>query len=860
MNNKKLNRPPRIARRLLKYIFPDRGEYTSLGDFEEVYNQIAEGEGVIKARTWYWAELLRSLPGFIKNKIYWSLNMFKSYLKIALRNIIKHKGYSFINIIGLAIGMACCILVYMWIQDDLGYDRFHKHSKDLYRVVNDLKLGPFAAHVQGTAYPLGPAMKKEIPGIIDFTRFLSAKKMVVSYGEKKFYENNFFFTDPSVFKMFTFPFIKGDPDTALSSPSSVVITEDIAFKYFGKEDPIGKTLQMKNQHDYIVTGVIKNIPKNTYFRFDFLGSIERGVSLGTRTHWEGWFYETYVLLQPNISFKKVNKKLESWIKTKTDSREASYFLQPLTEVHFYGLNGDGAVSSLYLFSILAVLILMIACINYMNLSTARSAGRAKEIGIKKVVGANKKNIVKQFLVESLLFAFFGLVISIFLVEAFLPVFNDLSGKALNIDAALVKSILLGLIGITLVTGFLAGCYPALFLSSYKPAKILKGSLSTGSKSPKLRKILIVCQFTLSIVLIIGTIVVYNQLDYISNRKMGFKKEHLVFMQLRGKDALWKKYNVIKKEFLQDPGVKNVTASTCLPFGEVANEFGSLDWKGRNPEDNILMYHMAVDYSFLETFNIEMDKGRFFSGKIESDKSGFILNEAAVKVTGLDSPIGEKFRLLERTGQIIGVIKDFHFSSLRTEIKPLVLMTMPYSYWMYSNYIFVRIDARNIHGTLESLEKKWNKLVPGYPFVFNFSDAAIDNLYRSEQRLGKILRYFTFIALLISCLGLFGLVSFMAENRTREIGIRKVLGAPIIGIFVLFSKEFTKWVVLANIIAWPIAYYIMNKWLQNFAYHTTIRIDTFVISGLLAFLIAFLTISYQSIKAARANPVDALKYE
>lgn len=856
---KKENKPPEIPRWLLSCLTTAEERRSITADFSEIYEERMAAAGRFKAACWYWSQVIKSMPMFCKNRLFWSMSMFKNYLKIALMNIKKHKGYSLINIAGLATGMACCILILIWIKEDLSYDRFHEHTRNLYRVVNDLDFGPTRFDTYGTPYPLGPAMKKEIPEILDTARFLPAKKILVSTAENRFYEEKFYFTDPAVFKMFTFPFIKGDAGSALSNPSSVVITEEIAFKYFGNRDPLGQTIQAKNQHDYTVTGVIKNIPENSHLQFDFLASVERAASLGYKTHWTAWFYDTYVLLKPGSSFKEVNKKLAPWIKKHTDPC-ARYYLQPLAEVYLYGLNGSGAVNSLYLFSFLAVLILLVACINYMNLATARSAGRAKEIGLRKVVGAAKKNIVKQFLVESVLFASFALVLSLILVDIFLPVFNELSGKNLHMGVVFSDAILPGLIGIVLITGFLSGCYPALFLSSFKPGVILKGTLRAGSKSAAFRKVLIVFQFTLAIVLIIGTIVVYNQLDYISNRKMGFEKDHLIYIQLRGEGELWDKYNVIKREFLQTPDVINVAGSTCLPFQRVAAEFGQLDWQGKNPKDNIMMNHMAVDHSFLDTFKMEMVEGRFFSGEKVSDKSGFILNEAAVKAAGLDSPVGEKFRLLDRSGRIIGVVKDFHFDSLRSEIAPLILMKMPYSYWDYRNYIFVRINSRNMQNTLQALEKKWHKLVPAYPFVFNFLDATIDNLYRSEKKLAKILRSFTLIALLISCLGLFGLASYMVENRTREIGVRKVLGAPVSGIVVSFSKEFTKLVLLANIIAWPTAYFVMSKWLQNFAYHLPIRIETFIISGSLAFLLALFTVGYQSIKAAVANPVDSLRYE
>jgi cell division protein FtsX len=694
---------------------------------------------------------------------------------------------------------------------------------------------------------------------------------LVVHGEKKYYEENFYFSDPSLFEIFTFPFIKGDPSTALSLPSSVVITQEMALKYFGRKDPLGKTIQTQNQNDYIVTGVIENVPTNSHLQFDFVGSIERAVAMGSRTHWSGWLYSTYVLLQPNTSFEEVNTKLESWIKTK-DSEEARYYLQPLSDIHMYGLQGEGAIRPLSLFSILALLILIIACINYMNLATARAGTRAKEIGLRKVVGAKKANILKQFLSESILFAFFALFISICLVALFLPVFNQISGKELSMNLAQNLFLFLGILGITLLTGVLAGSYPAFFLSSFEPDRILKGYLSAkkiSTSTASIRKGLVVFQFVLTIVLLISTTTVYRQMNFIKNRRLGFDKNYLIYMQLQSEGNLWErydaqkiwtKYKTLKNELSQNPDILEVSSATCLPFGMMGNEFGQLDWEGKDSEYQVSMNHMAVDSRFFKTFQLEMVEGRIFSDEFPSDSQNFVLNEAAIKAADLKSPVGKRFRLLNKTGEIIGVIKDFHFAPLHDEIEPLVLHLMPYQYWMYRNYVFVRISSDNISQTITSIKKMWDKAIPKYPFEFQFLDDTIDARYRSEQRLEIILRIFTFLAISISCLGLFGLISFTAEQKTKEIGIRKVLGASMGSVVRLLSREFVVLVILANVIAWPVAYFVITKWLKNFAYRTGIGFTTFLFSGLLALIIAILTVCFQSIKAALANPVDSLRYE
>ncbi len=860
-----------LGEKILKKFLP-KGESESVaGDYEELFAEIAAARGNFRALVWYWIQIAKSIWAGLSVRIWWSLSMLKSYLISALRSLKRHKIYAFINISGLAIGIACCVLILMWIGDEIQYDRFHERTKNLYRVVNDLNYGPFSQITAGSAYPLGPAMKEEIPEISEIVRILPTRKMMVAYGEKRYYEENFIFADPSLLTMFTFPLVQGDPRTVLSSPSAVVITQEMAYKYFGTQDAIGKTIRTQNQNDYIVTGVLDNIPRISHLRFGFVASIERAVAMGARTHWSGWLYHTYVLLQPNTTFREVNAKLEEWIKTK-DSEEARYFLQPLSEIHMLGLQGDGAIRPLSLFTPLALFILIIACINYMNLATARAGTRAKEIGLRKVAGAKKSNILKQFLSESVLFAFFALTISILLVWLFLPVFNQVSGKELNMDLLRNDFLFIGILSITLLTGVLAGSYPAFFLSSFQPDKILKGNISTkktGAGTAVIRKGLVVFQFVLTIMLIICATTVYRQMSFIKNRNLGFDKSHLLYTQMQSQGNLWDqfdaektwmKYETLKNELSKNPDILDVSAATCLPFGSMGDEFGQLDWEGKDPDYQVEMNHMAVDPYFFETFQLQMIEGRFLSDEFSSDSQNFILNEAALKATGLESPVGKRFRLLDKTGIITGVINDFHFAPLREEIKPLVIHLMPYQYWMYRVYVFVRVRSETISKTIASIEEIWDKAIPEYPFEFQFLDETIDARYRSEQRLERILRIFTFLAIAISCFGLFGLISFTAQSKTKEIGIRKVLGASTGNVVRLLTKEFVVLVVLANAIAWPLAYFATNGWLKNFAYRTKIGLMTFLFSGFLALAIAIFTVCFQSMKAARANPVDSLRYE
>ena len=871
--NQKKDSPPAVGEKILKFFLPSDDSISIAGDYEELFLEILQTKGKVRAHLWYWIQILKSIWGGISVQFNWSLAMFKNYIKVAIRNLKRHKIYAVINITGLALGLACCVLILLWINHETSYDRFHTQADNLYRVVNDLDFGPNQIRTAGSAFPLGPAMKAEIPEILEFSRFWRAGKMLVTHREKRFYEEGFYFTDPACLKMFSFPLIKGDPETALASPSSLVITQDMALKYFGHEDPLGKTIQTHGQHNYVVSGVAENIPLNSHLQFDFLGSMERAVAMGARTHWTGWLYRTYAFLQPGTDLKQLNTKLAAWIKTKdSDSGQSTYFLQPLTEVHLYGLEGEGAIRSLIFFSSLAALVLIIACINYMNLATAAAGSRAKEIGLRKVVGASRNNITKQFLSESVITALLALFISFLLVWLFLPVFSQLSGKQLNMNPTQNLFVLLGISAITLLTGLLAGSYPAWFLSRYRPARTLKGPLlhrKTDKHSPTLRKILVASQFVLTIVLIIFTAMVNKQMNHIRSKNLGFDQNHLIYMQIRGggdlwerfdAESLWQKYTALKYELSQDPAILDIAAATCLPFGRLGSEHGYLDWDGKSPEDEITMQHMAIDTSFIKTFKLELSQGRNFSEASPSDTNNFILNETALSATGLADPIGGRFRLLDKSGEIIGIVKDFNFARLHHKIDPLVLHLMPYQYWQYLQYVFIRVDSNNLPQTLASIEEKWDRIIPEYPFEFNFLDETIDNLYKSEQRLGTILQVFTFLAIFISCFGLFGLISFAAEQRTKEIGIRKVLGASLTSIVKLLSKELLGLVVLANVVAWPAAYYFVNKWLHNFASRTGIGIGIFIYSGALALAIAMLTISFQSLKAAAADPVDSLRYE
>jgi ABC-type antimicrobial peptide transport system permease subunit len=790
--------------------------------------------------------------------------MFKNYFKIVLRQIKGQKGYSFINMSGLAIGMACCILILLWVQDELSYDKFHENSDHIYRVIKIWRKGEIA-HYATTPAPLAQALKEEFPEISNSARFDPAGQMIVAHDKTTFYENNGAYADPSYFELFAFPFAKGDPRTALSNPSSIVITENMADKYFGAEDAIGKNLRINNQYDFLVAGIMKNIPRNSHMQFDFLIPFIRieeiqGRGQETYVNWHNTSFYTYVLLQKNIPYQDVSEKISEYLRKHIPESTSSLYLQPLKSIYLYSSNlrldiATGNITIIYIFSAMAFFILVIACINFMNLATARSGRRSKEIGIRKVIGASRGNLVRQFFGESIVSSLFAIIVAINIVSMLLPVFNTLSGKDISLGALLNINFILGLISIAFLTGILSGSYPALFLSSFQPVKVLKDSFRTGLKGALFRKVLVIFQFSLMIILVIGTIVMYNQLEYIKNPKLGFDKEHLIYLPMN--DDVRIKYEPFKNDLLENSDILNISASSSLPFWgtDIATE--DVSWEGKIPGEDFLMRGVGVDYGFVETFKIEMAEGRNFSQEFSTDRTNYVLNSKAVEVMKLQSPLGKQLTLMGNTGSIIGIVKDYHFKPLNLSLEPLVLRLYD-PQWL--NFIYIRIKPDNISEILKYTENQWKQFFPGVPFQYIFVDQALANVYLSVEQIGVLFRYFTIFAIVIACLGLFGLSAYIAEQRTKEIGVRKVLGATVPGVTLLLSREFIKWVLIANLIAWPVAYFVMKGWLNNFAYRTRLGLDIFILSGLLAFAIALLTVSFQSIKAALTNPVDNLRYE
>ena len=785
--------------------------------------------------------------------------MFKNYLKITLRNILNHKGYSLINIAGLAIGMACCLLISIWVLDELSYDRFHEHAEDLYRVEENQHYSGRVFHVTVTPYPLAPALREEIPEIIEAARVVRAGGQLFRYGDKAFIEKNVRAVDPSFLNMFSFPLIQGDPDTALDSPSSLLITEKLAKKYFGTDDAMGKVLSINNRIEFTVTGVLRDVPHNSYLQFDILIPYVVMEKQGrTSDSFRANSILTIVQLQPGIPKQLVDEKILGFIRTKEAESRTDLELMPYTRIHLHSYWGyektPGAIRYIYIFSIIAFFVLLIACINFMNLTTARSAGRAKEVGLRKVVVAVKGDLVRQFFGESVVYALSALVLAVLLVMLMLPVFSRLAAKELSWRVAGLDLILLGLGGITLFTGLVAGSYPALFLSSFQPIKVLKGSLKSGAGSARFRKILVVVQFSLSVSLMIGTTVVYNQLNFMRSKSLGWNKEHLVYIPLRAN--LRTSYSALKQELEKDSRILGVTGANYLPSNIGSNSSGA-DWDGKDPEFNRLIGETYVDYDYCDMLGIEIVEGRGFSHDYPTDESsGFLVNEAVARLMDKPTVLGERFKFMGAEGHIIGVMKDFHYGSMRQEIEPLAIRLRP------RNVVFalIRLGPGKVSTGLDFIEATWKRVIPTYPFESHFIDEEFDRMYRAEERIGAILRTFTFLAVFIACLGLFGLASFTAEQRTREIGIRKVLGASISQVTLLLCREFLVLVVAANLLAWPLAYYIMGRWLRGYAYRAGLNWSLFLGALILALAVAVLSVGFQALRAAYVNPAESLKYE
>ncbi len=862
-----MKRPPRFGLWLMNSFMPEHIGKSGVGDYEEMFCHIAENNGKIRADLWFWGQVIRVLPVYFYESVFWKFVMASNYLKTAFRNMRKQKVFSFINISGLAAGMACFILIMLWVDHELSFNKFHENGENIYRVLKDDIHSPESAHIYGK---LGPAIKEEIPEIIEMGRFIWRYVPLVKYNsgkkdaaEKSFYEREFYLFDPSIFDIFTFPFLKGDPKTALKN--GIVITETMALKYFGQEDPMGKILNFDNEHNVPVTGVIRDIPNNSHIRFGMLSLLEDHQNL---INWGNPILETYILLNEKTDLKDTERKIkECYFRHNPDAKSflRSFRLQPLKDIYLNaGIEGwytaRGNIWHIHIFFSTALLILFIGCVNFMNMNTARSTSRAREVGLRKVLGANRSQLVKQFLGESFLSVFISFAISLVFVILFLPAFNNFVNKNLVLDLTNTR-LLAGLSAVMLITGILAGFYPSFYMSRFKPVKVLKGLFFPKNRSGpfNVRKALVIIQFSISLILIICTVVITGQLNFLKNTNLGFDKKNIIYMNTNS--HIEKKYETVKAELLKNSDITGVTIKDIQPQYLVWNT--NIVWEGRKSREPLQWELTAVGYDYIDLMGLDLLEGRNFSREISSDKkNAFIVNEEAVKEMGLSSPIGKAITVEDwKKGVIIGVVKNARFKSMKSMIKPLFLYLWNKDFKVATaDVILVKIRDKKFNSATAHINDIWSKFSPDYPFRYSFLKEDYENLYRSEKYINTIIIFFTSLAVILSCLGLFGLATFTAEQRTKEIGIRKVLGASVFRIAVILSGDFTKWVVFANLIAWPAAWYITDKWLQNFAYHIDVGIWIFLLSGSLALFLAILTVSWQAVRSASANPVDSLKYE
>jgi putative ABC transport system permease protein len=806
--------------------------------------------------------------------------MIKNYITVILRIIRKHRGYSFINIVGLAIGIASCILILFFVQSELKYDRFHEKARHIYRVPLRFNVGTNHFDCALAPSPLAEAMVEDFPEIKASTRMYKQFRtgnVYARYEDKQFMEEQFVWADPTVFDVFTIPLIEGDEKAVLKEQNSVVLIPKTVKKYFGEEDPIGKMLILEDGTPYKVTGIAKPLPENSHFHFDFLATFA-SLKKSRDPDWYDTAVYTYILVQDNVTPDQIEAKFPefsrkyyepivkramgiSYDKFIESGNFIGFFLQPLLDIHLHSkveneFEPPGNINTVKIFAAIAFIILVIACINFINLATARSTQRAKEVGIRKVVGSNKKQLIWQFLAESIVFASIAILVALILVELFLPVFNGLVGKDYSLSTFMGWTFLLGLLFGAVIVGVAAGIYPAFLLASFQPVDVIKGQSRSGMNGRRFRHVLVVFQFVASIVLFISTFVIGDQLHYIRNKNLGFDKEHVVIIQ--GARKLGTEREAFKERLKQNPDVISATFTDSLP--QMLLEVKVFQKPGEATNMNHTLVTISADYDFLETYNIKLKEGRFFKKEHSTDSSALILNESAIRALNIKSPLEQRLLLTEfknKPYDVIGVVEDFHLESLHFNMRPMASILVENRPVMY---LSVRIYPQRTEETIRFMEKLWREFIPAQPLDYVFFDDNFGQLYNTEIQAEKTFTAFAALAIIIAGLGLFGLASYVTTQKTKEIGIRKVLGASVPGIILLLNREFLIKVLMANVLAWPVAYFAMNKWLQNFAFRVGIGLWVFAASAALALIISLLTVSYQTIRAAGMNPVNSLRYE
>jgi len=785
--------------------------------------------------------------------------MFKHYFIIALRNVLRNKIYSLINILGLALGMACCILIMLWIQDELNYDSFNVNKENIYRVNKIWRKGEISDQAT-TPAPLAQALKANFPEIKNATRILGINQTIFRHKDKIFTEQDGGYADNEFLQLFTFPLVKGNVNNALLSPNSLILSKELAIKYFGKTDPIGQTIIMDNNDILTVTGILVDIPENSHLQFDFLISFE-SLPEAVKNDWHNSSYYTYILLNGNSVVSTLEPKIERYLEKPIQDTTSILYLQPLNKIHLYSsnlkmnLSTSGNIMYVFVFSLLAFFILILACINFINISTASSVTRSTEIALKKFLGAQKRNLIAQFLSESILLCLLSFIIALIISIYLLPSLNSVSGKSFSVESLLDPLFLVFNISIVLITGILSGVYPAIYLSSFHTIDLFKKVFRSRRNSLVIRKVLVIFQLFITVIILIEVIVVSKQTKFLINKDLGYKKKSLIFIPINSE--MTNNYESFKMELLNNHAISNVSGSVSLPTYSYDVTTEGVSWPGKDPTVDVLMRGVGVDYDFIETFGIQIADGRSFSRKFPSDSLNFIVNETAVRLMGLENPVGKSFTLWDKTGTIIGVVKDYNIRSLHSEISPL-FMRLYATKWL--KYIFVSLAPGNNLKTIDFIEKKWKEFAPNTPFQIFYVDDLLNQQYLIEYKLISILKYFTILALVISCLGIFGLAATISKQKTKEIGIRKVNGASMISILRFATIGFLKWTLIANALAMPVAYFLKEKLLQIYPFRADISFWLFVVVGIITLTITILSMSFHAIKSTLINPINFLKYE
>lgn len=857
--------PPRWLDVLLQWFCAPHLLEQVMGDLHERFYLRVKREGEAKAKRKYWWEVLAYIrPSIFKRKTFshaklFSSDMFGNYFKIALRNFLSKKVNSGINILGLSIGLACSFFILLWVIDETRYDRFHKNGNQIHQAWRHMTTGGQTYTLNSLPKGVADEMKAEFQEVEETATTMLGQQFVVTSGNRNYREAGGHAT-PSFFRIFTFPFIQGTPETVLQGLNSAVITERTARKIFGDDwgNALGRGIVIDHGKEFTITGVVRDVPENSSLQFDVLLPMQEFFARDER--YDNWYfmaYSVYAKLRENTALDEFNKKTADLFNRHTKATDHQIFLQPFEEVYLNSVYKDGQLTGgrieyVRIFTVVAIFLLLIACINFMNLATARSSQRAREIGVRKVIGAHQQSLIAQFIVESIAMAFVAFLVALVLVVTLLPAFNFLTGKHFT-TTNLNGSFLLGILGITLIVGIVSGSYPALYLSSFKPVVALRGTFRQRSGSVvNLRKGLVVFQFALSVMLIVSTIAVYLQLDYIRTKNLGLDRENLLFVTREG--ALLERYDAVTKELLMQPGIASVTASGQNPL-KIGNNTGSVNWPGKEPDNRQLFFIINASYDFAKTMRMDLVAGRDFSRAFAADSMSYLVNEETAELMGGDV-VGKIIKVYGEPGPIVGIVKNFSMNSLYSVIEPAIIRFHP----EWAGYLYVRTEPGQTREALAGFEAVYKKFNPGYPIEYTFLDQDFERTYRSETVMGTLANIFAVIALLISCLGLFGLTSFTVEQRTKELGVRKVLGASVTGIVVMLSSDFLKLVVIGFVVATPITWYALTQWLENFSDRIDIGAGLFLLAGLSAILIALATVSWQSIRAAIANPVDCLRNE